>query len=141
MIYEHKCRECDHEWEEVYSLDAFMQHTAINYTFDCPWCESEDTYRCVSAVPTHFKGGGWSPQGYYKNEAYDKHVAEGKSVKLYDNKEDIDRDMKGEAEVAERVRLKTVDGAARKHLGPDAGLTQKEADTQIQAAGEKALKR
>jgi hypothetical protein len=47
--------------------------------------------------------------------------------------------MRGEAMVHERQRLKKVDAAAKRHLGPDSALTQKEADRKIQAAGEKAV--
>jgi putative FmdB family regulatory protein len=133
-IYRHTCRACELDWDEEYSIHA-------DVPADCPDCGSDDLYRNVTtAGAIHFKGGGWSPDGYYKNHAYDSHVAEGKSVKLYDRKEDIDRDMRGEAMVRERRRLKAVDTAAKRHLGPDSALTQKEADVKIKAAGEKAVK-
>lgn len=95
----------------------------------------------TTAGAVHFKGAGWSPDGYYKNQAYDAHKNSGKSVKLYDRKEDIDRDLRGEAEAAEKGRLLKVDQAAKRHLSPDAALTQEEADVKIKAAGEKAVKR
>ena len=133
--YEHTCRHCEIEWEEDYGIDEPVP------TF-CPECHSEDIYRNVTTSgAVHFKGGGWSPDGYYTNGAYDKHVAEGKSVKLYDRKEDIDRDMRGEAEAAEKQSLKKVDAAARRHMGPDAGISQAEADVKIKAAGQKAIDR
>lgn len=133
--YEHTCRTCSIEWEEDYGVND-------DPPTDCPECGSTDVYRNVTTSgAVHFKGAGWSPDGYYKNGAYDKHKAEGKSVKLYDRKEDIDRDMRGEAEQAEKQRLLKVDRAARKHMSPDAGLTQAEADVKIKAAGEKAVNR
>ena len=134
-LYRHTCRACKLDWDEEYSIHDDPPSS-------CPECSSTDVYRNVTtAGAIHFKGGGWSPDGYYKNGAYDQHKAEGKSVKLYDRKEDIVRDMRGEAMVHERTRLKKVDEAAKRHLGPDSALTQKEADKKIQAAGEKAAKR
>jgi len=138
--YRHSCRDCDVEWDEQYSVGECSRLMEAGENLACPECESTDTYRQVTdSGAVHFKGAGWSPDGYYKNGAYDTHKEQGKSVKLYDRKEDIDRDMRGEAELAERARLKRVDEAARRHIGPDAGLTQSEADTKIKAAGEKAV--
>ena len=134
-IYRHTCRACEIDWDEEYSVHDDPPTT-------CPVCGSEDMYRNVTTSGcVVFKGGGvgWADTGYYNYNAYDKHKAEGKSVKLYDRKEDIDRDMRGEAEQAEKARLKKVDAAARRHLSPDAGLTQVEADKKIKAAGDKAV--
>lgn len=132
-LYQHTCRACDLDWQEHYSIHDEPPDT-------CPECESNDVYRNVTTSgAVHFKGGGWSPTGYYNYTAYDNHKAQGKSVTLYDRKEDLDRDMRGEAEQAERARLKKVDEAARRHLSPDAGLTQGEADKKIKAAGDKAV--
>ena len=131
--YEHTCRACKIEWEEDYGITD-------DPPADCPECGSDDIYRNVTtAGAVHFKGSGWSPDGYYKNGAYDIHKAQGKSVQLYDRKEDIDRDMRGEAEAAEKGRLKKVDAAARKTLGPDSGLSQAEADVKIKDAGQRAV--
>jgi predicted nucleic acid-binding Zn ribbon protein len=141
-IYRHTCRDCKIDWDEEYGLRTYEWLKKRKENLVCPECGHLDTYRNVTTAGcVVFKGGGWSPDGYYKNGAYDKHVAEGKSVKLYDRKEDIDRDMKGEAEAAEKERLKKVDSAARRHMSPDAGLTQDEADVKIKAAGERALNR
>ncbi len=132
--YEHHCRECNLYWEEEYSTKDLPPDT-------CPQCEGLDVYRCVSdAGAIHFKGAGWSPDGYYKNKSYDIHKAQGKDIKLYDRKEDIDRDMRGEAMVREKKRLLKQNEAAKRHLGPDAAVTASEAETKIKAAGEKAVK-
>lgn len=139
-IYEHNCRQCNIEWEEEYSLDVFEAYRIAGKNLACPKCKSRNTYRSVTTSgAVHFKGAGWSPDGYYKNQAYDTHKAEGKSVQLYDRKEDIERDLKGEAAVREKGKLKKEDAAARRHLSPDAGLTQDEADKRIQAAVDKVV--
>jgi len=133
--YRHTCRACEIDWDEIYSIHDEPPG-------ECPECGSDDVYRNVTTSgAVHFKGAGWSPDGYYKNGAYDAHKAQGKSVKLYDRKEDIDRDIRGEAELAEKDRLKKVDAAARRHMSPDAGLSQAEADVKIKAAGQKAIDR
>jgi putative FmdB family regulatory protein len=131
--YRHTCRACEIDWDEIYSIHD-------EPPTECPECGSDDVYRNVTTSgAVHFKGSGWSPDGYYNYNAYDKHKAEGKSVKLYDRKEDLDRDMRGEAEHHEKQRLLKVDRAARRHMSPDAGLTQAEADKKIKAAGDKAV--
>jgi predicted nucleic acid-binding Zn ribbon protein len=143
-IYRHTCRDCELDWDEDYSLAEFDDYKARGVSLSCPDCKSVDTYRNVTTSKcVIFKGGGvgWCDDGYYNYGAYDKHKAEGKSVKLYDRKEDIDREMRGEAELAEKNRLKKVDAAARRHMSPDAGLTQAEADVKIKAAGQKAIDR
>ena len=141
-IYRHTCRACESDWDEEYCLELCNRYMRHGENMVCPQCTSQDTYRNVTTSGVvDFKGAGWSSDGYYKNGAYDHHVAQGKSVKLYDRKEDIDRDMRGEAEQAEKARLKKVDEAARRHLSPDAGLTQDEADQKIKAAGQKAVER
>ena len=40
--YEHKCRECEHQWEEVYSMHDDPPTT-------CPECECENVYRMIFA--------------------------------------------------------------------------------------------
>lgn len=140
--YRHTCRDCEVEWDEDYSVAECSRLMDAGENLACPDCESTDTYRQVTdAGAVHFKGAGWSPDGYSKTRAYEQHVSEGKSVKLYDRKEDIDRDIRGEAELVEKAKLKRVDALARKHMSPDAGLTQAEADVRIKAAGEKAVNR
>lgn len=131
MVYEHTCRECDLIWEEDYSVHDDPPD-------ECPECGSDDVYRHVTTSGVVvFKGAGWSPTGYSKHTAYEQHKAEGKSVKLYDRKEDIERDMRGEAGERELAKLKKQDAAAKRHLGPDAAVTQVEADRKIQAAKDK----
>lgn len=133
MRYEHSCRECDLHWAEDYSIHD-------EPPTECPECESTDVYRHVtSSGVVVFKGGGWSPQGYSKETAYEKHKADGHNIKLYDRKEDIDRDLKGEAGERELKRLKHEDRAAKRVFGSDAGVTQKEADRKIAKAKEEAV--
>ena len=64
----------------------------------------------------------------------------GKKVKLYDRKEDIDRDLRGEAGERELKKLKRINAAAKRHIGPDAAVTDKEATRKINKAKEGAVK-
>ena len=129
--YEHHCNDCDLDWLEDYKITDDPPDT-------CPECEGTDVYRCVTTSgAVHFKGGGWSPDNYYNYQAYDAHKAQGKSVKLYDRKEDIERDMRGEAALREKAKLKRINEAAKRHLGPDAAVTEKEADKKIKDAVDK----
>jgi hypothetical protein len=141
--YHHACNTCEHNWLEEYSFEEYDRLKAAGENLGCPECDSDDTGRKLpdDPAPIHFKGGGWSPDGYYKNGAYDQHQKEGKAVQLYDRKEDLQRDMVGEAKRAELTKLKRTDTAARRHMGPDAGLTQREADISIEKAGEAAKNR
>ena len=96
--YEFKCRDCGYEWLEEYTAE------------DCPRgglqcfdCGGKDTYRCVTtAAAVHFKGPGWSPDGYNKQKPLEKW---GKRLTLYDRKEDRDRVLRGEAEQNELQKL------------------------------------
>jgi putative FmdB family regulatory protein len=131
-VYEHHCNSCDLDWLEEYSFKDDPPET-------CPECESTDCYRCVTTSGTIiFKGGGWSPEGYNKHSYLDKYKDQG--VKIYDRKEDHDREKKGEAEAAELKKLKHLDEVAKRTLGPDAGVTQAEADKAIKKAGEESVK-
>ena len=115
-------------------MKAF-KHT---YPETCPECEGDDVYRCVTdSGAVHFKGGGWSPDGYYRYNTYDVHEKQGKKITLYDRKEDIEREMKGEVAEKEKRKLKRINEAAKRHLGPDAAVTQKEADRKIKEAVDK----
>jgi hypothetical protein len=143
-IYRHTCRDCELDWDEEYSLEEYDDYQARGVDLGCPDCKGSNTYRNVTtsgAVIFKQGGVGWADNGYYNYSAYDAHKAQGKSVKLYDRKEDIDRDIRGEAELAEKARLKKVNEAAKRHLSPDAALTQTEADAKIKAAGQKAVDR
>lgn len=131
-MYEHHCRDCDLDWLEQYGINDDPPDT-------CPECESTDVYRCVTTSGAiHFKGAGWSPDGYSKDRALEKYKNTG--IKVYDRKEDHDREVKGQAEQRELARLKRMDEAAKKTLGPDAGVTQAEADRKIKKAGEERVK-
>lgn len=122
MIFEHHCRACDLDWLEEYSVKDNPPET-------CPECRSTDVYRCVTtAGAIIFKGGGWSPDGYYNYKNYDTLKETGHKVKLYDRKEDLDREMQGEKREAELKKLKRQNEVAKRTMGPDAGITQKEAD-------------
>lgn len=137
-IYAHQCRTCDFEWQETYSLKTYDWFKENNRNLSCPDCEGDDTYRCVTdSGVVVFKGAGWSPDGYYKNHAYDQHVKEGKSVTIYDRREDLQRVMKGEKAEAMKARLKKEDRLAKRHIGPDAAMTQAQADKRIKAAVDK----
>lgn len=100
--YEHACRACGLEWLENYSLSAFED----NAEMQCPECTSYDTYRCIGSKGFRLLGGGWAESGYYGYRAYDDHKAQGKKVELYDNKQDLERDLKGERAVLEKRKLK-----------------------------------
>jgi hypothetical protein len=138
-MYEHHCRDCDLDWLEehkVSDVDAFRNTGRYP---SCPECESEDTYIAVTdSGIVVFKGGGWSPEGYGKHGYLDKYKDQG--VKVYDRKEDHDREAKGEAEQAELKKLKHLDRVAKRTMGPDAGVTQSEADAAIKKAGEDRVK-
>lgn len=122
MQYEHHCRNCDLDWLEEYSMHDDPPTT-------CPVCTSKDIYRCVTTSgAVIFKGGGWSPQGYYNYNNYDTLKETGHKVELYDRKEDLERVQKGERREAELRKLKRQNEIAKRTLGPDAAITQKEAD-------------
>jgi hypothetical protein len=126
MQYEHHCRTCDLYWLEEYPLEQFDNNRYLS----CPECESEDTHRCVTdSAAIHFVGPGWSPDGYYKSQALDKYKKTG--IKVYDRKEDHDREVAGQTREAELRRLKIENEVAKKTMGPDAAITQEEADRRI----------
>jgi len=130
MRYEHTCRACELDWAEDYSIHD-------DPPTDCPECESTDVYRhCTSSGTVIFTGGGWSPEGYNKHTCYDQYD----NVKVYDRKEDHDRDVRGEAEVAELRKQKKLDVASRRAFGPDTGVKQSEADAADKKAGDDAVK-
>ena len=131
-LYEHQCRNCDLNWLEEYSIHDDPPDT-------CPECESTDCYRCVTdSGAVFFKGPGWSPDGYYKQTALDKYKDQG--IKVYDRKEDHDREVSGQARELEKRKLKRLDEVAKRTLGPDAGVTQDQADRAIHKAGEERTK-
>jgi len=137
--YELNCRSCDFAWLEDFSLDEVDNFKKNGYP-SCPECEGTDTFIALSAVPVHFKGAGWSPQGYDKyqamNESYSK-----SQLKIYDRKEDRAREMAGEHAEHEKRKLKHLNEVAKRTLGPDAAIKQHEAEKKIAAAREKGRKK
>ena len=63
MIYEYKCDDCKHEWEE----DQKITESAIT---ECPNCKKQTAKRLISGgLGFQLKGGGWYKDGYSnKNE-------------------------------------------------------------------------
>lgn len=132
MRYEHSCRACGLEWAEDYGMNDAPPD-------ECPECGSDDVYRHVTTSGAIvFKGGGWSPEGYNKHTAYDKYSRG--QVKVYDRKEDRDREMRGEAEAAELAKQKKLDTASKRAFGGDAGVKQADADAAIKKAGDDSVK-
>ena len=136
-IYEHSCRGCGKDWLEEYNLEQYDWLKENNIALSCPNCDSEDTFRCINHVPVHFKGGGWSPDGYYDFNGYDQLQAEGKKVTRFDDRDDLKRVMKGEKAEATKARLKREDELAKKYFGPDAALTEEKANARIKKAVDK----
>ena len=137
-VYEHECRACNKDWLEDYSLATFDWLKKLDVTLTCVHCGSNDTYRCVTdSGAVHFKGAGWSPDGYSKDQAYQQLQKEGKDVTIYERKEDLERVMKGEKAVATKARLKREDELAKKYIGADAAMTQAKADKRIKDAVDK----
>lgn len=134
-LYEHNCRDCGKEWLEEHSIHEVEKYRQAS----CPGCESVDTFIAVTtAGAVHFKGAGWSPDGYNKYKAYDSYKGQG--LEVFDRKEDLQRVNRGEAEQRELKKLKHLDRVAKRTLGPDAGVKQYEAERKIKAAGEEAVK-
>ena len=135
ITYEHVCNDCGFEWLMEHALEELEE----NRHLPCPDCDGEDTFIAVTtSAAIHFKGPGWSPQGYSKTVPLEN-LAKQIPVTTFNSKEDHDRVMKAEAREAELKRLKKENEAAKKALGPDAAVTQKEADRRISKAERKAL--
>jgi putative FmdB family regulatory protein len=131
--YVHECRDCQHVWELSYGLNDEIPS-------NCPKCLSGSIFRQVTTSGSiQFKGHGWSPTGYSKFSAYEQLKAKGQTVTRYETKEEHDRERKGEAEADEMKKLKRLDEVSKRTLGPDAALTQAEADKKIKKAGKDAL--
>ena len=130
--YEHSCRDCKLTWVETYNLSDLPPDK-------CPLCHSENVYRHVGSSGFTLKGAGWSSDGYYKLGAYDQMKKQGLKVKRYDNKEDHDRELKGEAEAAEWKKQRKLDRISKKTLGNRAGVTMDEAEKKVKKAGKDAL--
>lgn len=137
-VYNHVCRSCGLDWNAEYSLEIYDEMKERDEVLACPDCDSADTYRAVGHVPVHFKGGGWSPQGYYKYEAYDSLEAQGKKVTLYDDKAEMERVIEGEKKQKILKRMKREDELAKKHLGPDAAFTEARAEKALAKRMKKA---
>lgn len=129
MIYEHCCRDCGLEWEEEYKLTDPVSDT-------CPECGSQDMYRCVTTSGSiHFKGAGWASDGYYKNAPLDSHKGR---LKLYDRKEDYQREAVGEAKEKEKRKLIRQNEVIKRTLGHGAVIKEAEAEKKIKKAADKA---
>lgn len=134
-LYEHRCRECSLEWLEEYSLEDFEKNAELT----CPECESEDTFRCVTtSACIHFKGSGWSPDGYSKENPLGTW---GNQLKVYDRKEDHDREAAGQERVRVKKRMKKQNEAIKKTMGVDATIGEAEAERKMSAAVDKKLGR
>lgn len=134
-MYEHYCGRCDMVREVNYPLSDFDK----NRHMLCPACKAE-THRLVGGSTFILTGGGWAKDGYSKMGAYEGYKRSGHKVTLFDNKEDHDRVVEGEAREIEKKKLKRLDRLSKKHFGPDAGVKQKEADRKIEKAGKDRLK-
>lgn len=133
ITYVHDCRDCNIEWEEEYGLNDLPPD-------QCPNCGSEDIYRCVTQSScVIFKGAGWSPTGYSKKPKQEKLAREGR-YQEFESKEDLARVMRGEAEQNELQKMKDLNEVAKKTLGPDHAVTQREADEKVKQAGDEATK-
>jgi len=55
--YEYRCRECDHEFEEVQRITAPSEAT-------CPECDHEDCQRLMSKTSFVLRGTGWYATDY-----------------------------------------------------------------------------
>jgi putative FmdB family regulatory protein len=127
--YEHHCRVCELDWEEDYGLSDPVSDT-------CPECGSQDMYRCVTTSGAiHFKGAGWSEDGYYKNAALDTHKGR---LKLYDRKEDYNREAKGEAREITKRKLMQQNEVIKRTLGHSSVIKEAEAERKIKKAEDKA---
>jgi len=138
-VYQHICRKCGNEWLEEYDLKTFDFLKAEGINLPCRECGGSRTYRAINRVPVHFKGGGWSPDGYYQFHAYDQLQAEGKKVERFEDRTDLQRVMKGERREGMLKRLKREDELAKRHFGPDAAMTQEKAEARIKKAVDKVV--
>ena len=130
--YEHSCRDCELTWVETYNLSDLPPDS-------CPLCHSKNVYRHVGSSGFTLKGAGWSSDGYYKLGAYDTMVKKGQKVKRYEKKEDMDRELRGEAEEVELKKQKRLHEVSKKTLGHRAGVTEEEAQKKIKKAGDDAV--
>lgn len=126
--YDHKCRYCRIVWQEEYSVhDEPPQY--------CPECKSPDVYRMIGAPAFQLKGSGWASDGYYKHAPLDSWKGR---IKLYDRKEDYQREAEGEAKERKRKMLKAQNEVIKRTIGPDDVIREKEATRKIEEAGKKA---
>ena len=128
MRYEHHCRACDLRWAEEYSIHDDPPSS-------CPECRSADCYRMMGTPAFVLKGAGWASDGYYKNAPLDAWKGR---IKLYDRKEDYDRETEGEARLKEKNKLKAQNEAIKRTLGYDAQIREREASVKIDKAVKKA---
>jgi SAM-dependent MidA family methyltransferase len=96
-------------------------------------------FRQVGSAGFVLVGSGWGSDGYYHLGAYDRIKNLGQKVTRYDNKEDLDRELKGEAEVVEKAKLKRLNAVSKKTMGDRFKVTEAEAEKKIKKAGEDAV--
>ncbi len=56
-IYEYRCPDCSHEFEEIQK----MSDDPVRL---CPSCGKENVSKLLSAAAFHLKGGGWANDNY-----------------------------------------------------------------------------
>jgi putative FmdB family regulatory protein len=56
-IYEYRCPDCSHEFEEIQKMSA-------DPVTLCPTCGKENVTKLLSAAAFHLKGGGWANDNY-----------------------------------------------------------------------------
>jgi putative FmdB family regulatory protein len=132
ILYTHECRSCYHIWELYYSIKTDPPSF-------CPNCNSQDVFRQVGSSGFILTGSGWAQDGYYHLGAYDRIKGLGQEVTRYDSKEDLDREMKGEAEGVEKAKLKRLNAVSKKTMGDRFKVTEAEAEKKIKKAGEDAV--
>lgn len=134
--YEHECRSCGIVWTEEYGLDDPQPEK-------CMYCSSPDIFRCVGSKGFVLQGGGvgWHRDGYYALNSLDKLQKGGIKVERFDNKQDLNRVLKGEAEAVETQKLKRLHEVSKKHFGQNAGVKLSEAEQRIKKAGQDAQRK
>lgn len=60
-LYEFKCRDCDHQWDERVQYRAPLP--------DCPECGSGEVKKVYHATALIFKGSGWHVNDYASGKA------------------------------------------------------------------------
>lgn len=64
-LYEYKCEDCQHKWEEFWS--SFKEAEELEPFLKCPKCQSSIVNRLLGAPMTNFKGEGWTARNPNRN--------------------------------------------------------------------------